>query len=108
MEIVAHWLDGIGAKAFSISATLFLLMNGAAIVVLAVKRDYSLVNRWTSRLLAANLVLMGTGLGIPLATTMARVALQAVAPISTGLQVRPSNDDVEAPPGNISGHALPR
>ncbi|MFN8582064.1 MAG: hypothetical protein U0163_13965 [Gemmatimonadaceae bacterium] len=44
---------------------LFVLMNSAAIAVLAVKRDYGLVNRWTSRLLAANLLLLGTDSASP-------------------------------------------
>ena len=70
MQLIAQWLDSIGALAFGISATLFVLLNGAAITMLAIRRDYTLVNRWTSRLLAANLVLLGTGLGLPLATSL--------------------------------------
>ena len=85
MQMIAQWLDSIGSLAFGISATLFVLLNGAAIAVLAVKRDYTLVNRWTSRLLAANLLLLGTGLGLPLATTLTRRAVIALAPFSQGM-----------------------
>jgi len=85
MEMIAQWLDSIGARAFSISATLFILLNGAALAILAIKRDYSLVNRWTSRLLAANLVLLGTGIGLPLVTMVARSAMMAIAPVSAGI-----------------------
>ncbi|MBV6520118.1 MAG: hypothetical protein MNPFHGCM_00223 [Gemmatimonadaceae bacterium] len=85
MLTIAQWLDGIGARAFGISAAFFLLINGAALAILAIKRDYTLVNRWTSRLLAANLVLIGTGIGIPLATTLARSALMALAPMTQGI-----------------------
>ena len=85
MQMIAMWLDSVGARAFGISATLFVLMNGAAIAVLAIKRDYTLVNRWTSRLLAANLVLLGTGVGLPLMTTLARSAVMAIAPVTQGL-----------------------
>lgn len=95
--MVAQWLDSIGARAFGVSATLFVLMNGAAIVVLAIKRDYGLVNRWTSRLLGANLLLLGTGLGIPLATTLARSAIQALAPVSQGLQRDVQDSDRASP-----------
>jgi predicted tellurium resistance membrane protein TerC len=85
MQMIAQWLDSVGARAFGISATLFVLLNGSAIAVLAIRRDYTLVNRWTSRLLAANLVLLGTGLGLPLATTLARSVVMAVAPLSQGV-----------------------
>ncbi|MFN8570531.1 MAG: hypothetical protein U0132_00665 [Gemmatimonadaceae bacterium] len=97
MLVVAQWLDSIGARAFGVSATLFVLMNGAAIVVLAIKRDYGLVNRWTSRLLGANLLLLATGLGIPLATTLARNAIQVLAPVSQGLQRDTQDSDGGVP-----------
>jgi len=99
MQMIAQWLDSIGARAFGISATLFVLMNGAAIAILAIKRDYSLVNRWTSRLLAANLVLLGTGIGLPLATTLARSAVMALAPMTQSITTGGS-DKQDAPPVN--------
>jgi hypothetical protein len=85
MENVAQWLDSIGSRAFSLSATLFVLMNGAAVAVIAVRRDRQFVNRWTSRILAANLLLVGTGVGIPIAALLARSAVMAMAPITRGL-----------------------
>jgi predicted tellurium resistance membrane protein TerC len=92
MQMIAQWLDSVGARAFGVSAAIFVLMNGAAIAVLAIKRDYALVNRWTSRLLAANLVLLGTGVGLPLVTTMARSALLALAPVTQGISTGESED----------------
>lgn len=102
MQMIAQWLDSIGARAFGISATMFVLMNGAAIAILAIKRDYSLVNRWTSRLLAANLVLLGTGIGLPLATTLARTAVMALAPMTQGITTGGAEKQLDAPPANAA------
>ncbi|HSA56806.1 MAG TPA: hypothetical protein VLE53_13935 [Gemmatimonadaceae bacterium] len=77
---VVSWLDSVGSLAFTVSAWAFLALNGFAVAVLAWKRDRALVNRWTSGFLAVNLILLGTGLGIPLATFTARTALVAFSP----------------------------
>ena len=100
MPIIAQWLDSIGARAFGVSAAVFVLMNGAAIAVLAIKRDYALVNRWTSRLLAANLVLLGTGIGLPLVTTLARSAVIAIAPVAKGMTPRTADKQLDATTSN--------
>ncbi|MEP7347605.1 MAG: hypothetical protein ABI877_20210 [Gemmatimonadaceae bacterium] len=99
MQMIAQWLDSVGARAFSISATLFVLVNGAAIAVLAIKRDYTLVNRWTSRLLAVNLVLLGTGVGLPLVTTLARSAMMAIAPMTQGMTSGNTDKEIDGPIG---------
>lgn len=80
------WLARVGSRAFTLSLGAFVLVNGAAIVTVVVTRDRSLVNRWTGRILAANLLLAGTGLGIPLVTTVARLGIMAVSP---AVQLRP-------------------
>jgi len=77
---IISWLDGVGSTAFSLSAVAFVLLNGAGIAAVFLTRDRGFVNRWTSRFLAANLVLLGTGLGIPLATLAARTVVNAIAP----------------------------
>lgn len=77
---VLEWLGGVGATAFRWSALAFVVLNGAAIATVVLSRDRSLVNRWTGRLLAANLVLAGTGIGIPLLTTVTRLAVAMVMP----------------------------
>lgn len=76
-------LGAVGATAFRWSFLAFVVMNGLAIAAVVVSRDRSLVNRWTGRLLAANLLLAATGLGIPLMTTMSRLAVAAVMPSVT-------------------------
>ena len=75
------WLQSAGWTAFWISITLLVVVNGIALVMLVAKRDRSLVNTWTPRVLAANLVLAGTGLGIPLLTTVSRLAVSVSAPV---------------------------
>ncbi len=77
---VLDWLSRVGASAFTYSAALFVLVNGAAVAAVAITRDRTLVNRWTGRLLAANLLLLGTGLGIPLVSAMTRLGIMAVSP----------------------------
>lgn len=77
---VVNWLGSVGSSAFAWSATAFVLINGAAVAAVVVTRDRSLVNRWTGKLLGVNLLLAGTGLGVPLLTSMAQLAITAVTP----------------------------
>lgn len=80
MGTIISWLDGAGAMAFTLSAIAFVALNGIALIAVYLTRDRVLVNRWTAPFLTANLVLLGTGLGIPLATMAARTAVAAIAP----------------------------
>ena len=75
-----EWLQSIGWTAFWVAVTLFVVINGFGLAMLIARRDRALVNTWTSRFLAANLVLAGTGLGIPLLTTISRLAVAVSAP----------------------------
>lgn len=77
---IVDWLDRVGSTSFALSAWAFVLLNGFAALAMLRTRDTGLVNRWTSRFLAANLVLLGTGLGIPAATFAARTAIVTFAP----------------------------
>ena len=74
------WLARVGSSAFRYSALAFVVVNGAAIAAVVMTRDRSLVNRWTGRVLAANLLLAGTGLGVPLVTTVSRLGIMAISP----------------------------
>lgn len=80
MGTILSWLDGAGALAFTLSAIAFVVVNAIGIGVVMLTRDRELVNRWTAPFLTANLVLLGTGLGVPLATMAARTAVAAIAP----------------------------
>lgn len=73
------WLDGAAARAFALCATLFVVMNAAAVALVFVKRDRGIVNRWTARWVAANLMLLGAGLGVPVAAKVVRVTVDALS-----------------------------
>ena len=62
---ILAWLQNLAIRAFGISLFLLLAIDGAFALVLFATRDRGIVNRWTSRVLAVNLVLAGTGVGVP-------------------------------------------
>jgi hypothetical protein len=98
LDTAVSWLDGIGALAFTVSAWAFVGLNGFALAMLARTRDRALVNRWTSAFLAVNLVLLGTGLGVPLATFATRTALVALSPaLSVLAPGQPEADSLMVP-----------
>lgn len=82
MESLTTSLTSLGATAFRWSAVAFLLVNGLAAVGVFLTRDRRLVNRWTSPLVAANLVLLGTGVGLPALTLLMKLVVNAVAAMS--------------------------
>jgi hypothetical protein len=71
------WLDGTAARVFALCATLLIVMNAAAVALVLAKRDRGIVNRWTARWLAANIALIGTGLGVPTAAKVVRMTVDA-------------------------------
>jgi hypothetical protein len=77
---ILSWLDGVGSTAFTLSAIAFVVVNGLAIASVLLTRDRTLVNRFTPHFLTANLLLLGTGLGVPLAALAARTVISAVTP----------------------------
>jgi hypothetical protein len=95
---ILSWLDGVGSTAFTLSAMAFVSLNVIAIVGVFLTRDRSLVNRWTPHFLAANLLLLGTGLGVPLAALAARTVISAVTPSfhKAGSADVPLRSDMEA------------
>jgi len=74
------WLQDLAIRAFGISLFLALAIDGAFALIVLATRDRAIVNRWTSRVLAANLVLAGTGVGVPVLALTSRVAVRAIAP----------------------------
>jgi hypothetical protein len=73
------FLNGLSSTVFWLAAILFVLVNGAAIATFALTRSRRLVNDWTSKLVAANVVLIGAGLGVPLFSGLAKIGVRAVA-----------------------------
>lgn len=76
---ILEWLSGVSSVAFRTAAVLFVALNGAAAAAVALTRSRDLVNRFTAPWLAANAVLLGAGLGIPLLAGLARVGVRAIA-----------------------------
>jgi len=72
---VLHWLQSIGWSAFTWALAGVLLVNGVALSAFLWKRERSLVNAWTGPVVAANIVLIAIGIGVPMVTSVARLAI---------------------------------
>lgn len=90
---VLDWLASVGSTAFRWSVVGFVLVNGAAVAAVVLTKDRTLVNRWTGRVLAANLVLAGTGIGIPLVAAASRFAIAVVTPAKASLMPAVDTDE---------------
>ena len=79
MESLADTLGSFAGTAFRLSALAFLLVNGAAAAAFILTRDRHLVNRWTSRLVAIDILLLGAGVGVPVVANAMRLVVSAVS-----------------------------
>lgn len=78
MEATVAFLNGLSSKVFWSAAVVFIVLNGAAIAAIALSRSRRLVNDWTGKLVAADAVLLGVGLGIPVLIGLAKIGVRAV------------------------------
>lgn len=78
-ESLVSFLSGLSSKVFWFAAVCFVILNGAALVAFLLTRRRRLVDEWTPRLLAADALLLGAGLGVPLVSGLAKLGVQAVA-----------------------------
>jgi hypothetical protein len=76
---IVEWLNSVGSRAFAWSLGIFVVVNTIAAIAFLVRRDRALVSRWTGRVLAADLLLIGTGIGVPVMTTMAKLTVSVVS-----------------------------
>ena len=83
MEALSTWLSNLGQLAFSWSVAGLILVDGAFAAAVFATRDRLLVNRWAPRVLGVNLVLLGTGGGIPLLAWGARLAVQMATALTS-------------------------
>ena len=97
---ILAWLQNLAIRAFGISLFLLLAIDGAFALVLFATRDRGIVNRWTSRVLAANLVLAGTGVGVPVLALGSRLVVRVVAPM---IPIPPAVYDDEPPHAQVRG-----
>ena len=99
---ILAWLQDVAIRAFGLSLFLLLAIDGAFALVLFATRDREIVHRWTSRVLAANLVLAGTGVGVPVLALGSRLVVRVVAPMipsPPSIYINASDDD--APQGQV-------
>ena len=95
---ISTWLYDLAIRAFGISLALVLVVDLGYALVLFATRDRGIVNQWTSRVLALNLVLAGTGIGVPMLALGSRVAVRALMPfVPTHSAVRIVDDEVPPP-----------
>ena len=99
---ILAWLQELAIRAFGISLFLLLAIDAAFALVLLATRDRVIVNRWTSRVLAVNLVLAGTGVGVPVLAMTSRVAVRMIAPLIPSMPHVRINEDDDA----VVGRAL--
>jgi hypothetical protein len=89
MESLAEGLGALGGTLFRWSAIAFVVVNGIAAATMLLTRSRHLVNRWTPRLLVANLLILGTGIGVPVVTyAMKMVVSMAVASQTTEIKLK--------------------
>jgi len=80
LDTIVLWLDQIGSEVFWGCATALVLVDVAAMAVVMHTRSRAIVNRWTGRVLAVNLLLLGAGLGVPAAAFTLKLAASALLP----------------------------
>ena len=85
MDSVTAFLDTLGSLAFRVAAVGFVLLNSAAIAAFALTRSRRLVNEWTSKLVTADAILLGVGLGVPLLAAGAKLAAGALGGMVGGV-----------------------
>jgi hypothetical protein len=81
---LVSFLSALSSKVFWFATVCFILINGAALVAFFLTRSRRLVDEWTPRLLAADTLLIGAGLGVPLASGLAKLGVQALASMLGG------------------------
>jgi len=83
MDALAQSLSVVASTTFRWAALAFLVVNGVAAAAIWISRDRRLVNRLTSPLLAANLLIVGAGIGVPALAATMRMVVNAVASTSS-------------------------
>ena len=79
LDAFVRWLEQTGSQLFWTCALLLIAIDVAAAAVVIQTRSREIVNRWSGRVLAINVLLIGTGLGLPAAMYATRVVISAVA-----------------------------
>ena len=83
-DAVVSFLSALSSKVFWLAAICFVFLNGAALAAFFLTRSRRLVDEWTPKLLAADALLLGAGLGVPLVSGLAKIGIQAIASMFGG------------------------
>lgn len=75
---VVSVLDSIRQFAFTASLWAFVLVNVTAAGVVLVTRSRAVVQRFTSPWLATNILLLGTGVGVPMIAGVCKSVVEVV------------------------------
>lgn len=86
---VLTWLQSTGWRAFTWAVAGVLLVNGVALFALLWKRERALVNAWAGPVVAANIVLVAIGIGVPLVTSAARLAILGMRRVIPAIAILP-------------------
>jgi hypothetical protein len=97
LESVVQWLNQVSADVFWTCVVGLILVDAAAAAVVVGTRSRELVDAWTSRVLAVNLLLVGAGLGVPVAAYAAKMMASALLP-SVSVQVSDQSKTAAAEP----------
>ena len=81
LTTLTHWLGSLGWTAFAWALGALLVLNVASLALLLTRRDRELVQRYTALWLAANLLLVAIGVGIPAITAVARLTLMGLGAV---------------------------
>jgi len=79
-DSIAQAFDQIGWWTFWTCMAALVVIDLVAIAAVVQTRSRELVNRWTGRILAANMMLLGAGLGVPAASFVAKSVVVTLAP----------------------------
>ena len=82
LSSLVQWLDNAGSIVFWTCLIALVAVNVVAATAFLTRRSREIVNQWTTRVLAANLILIGTGAVVPAITYFARTAVVALAPVA--------------------------
>jgi hypothetical protein len=95
LDSFVRWLDNVGTLVFWSCAAVLVTVDVLAAALVIQTRSRELVNRWTGRILATNVLFLGAGLGVPAAAYVTKVVVRAVAPSidSAAAQLLPAKGD---------------
>jgi hypothetical protein len=80
LDSIIQAFDQIGSWTFWTCLAALAVIDLVAIATVAQTRSRELVNRWTGRIVGANLMLLGAGLGVPAASFVAKSVVVTLAP----------------------------